>query len=362
MMVKDILLIDSSYPINTRNKRLILTLQKYFNDVSVEYITWNRDCREVDDADKNMSIYNVRSAYGNLFNKLIHLGGYYRFLRKYNELKRPKIIVASHWDMLFLASLMKQKGQYLIYEDLDIPTIGNRYLLKLLQWLENIALKKTDAIVFASRFFKPLYASFMGKTFVLENKPIQNPLRVSHVEDDSNFTIAYIGLVRYADVLKNLIDAVRDNKNISLRFHGEGQDLDLLKKYAAGSTNIFFTGRYEISSLPRLYSTTDLVWAAYPNKDYNVKYAISNKFHESIAYQVPCIYAEKTCLGELVLEKNLGYIVDPYDKDAIKSCILQVLNNRKDLETKKQSLILYGREEKGWDEQFLPIMDYVKSL
>lgn len=358
-----VLLIDSSYPINTRNKRLIVSLKRYLQNASIEYIAWNRDGREIAYSDTEMCIYDVNSAYGNLLSKLFHLIGYYYFLRKNNNLKRPDVIIASHWDMLFLSSLLKKKGQVLIYEDLDIPTAKKNYLLKLLQRVEAKALKKTDAIIFASRFFKPLYNSiFTGNKFILENKPMQISQCAAGSRQGNKFNIAYIGLVRYADILKNLIDAVQNNESVSLFFHGEGQDLEQLKKYAAKSSNIFFTGRYEAEQLPQLYANADVVWAAYPNKDYNVKFAISNKFHESIAYHIPCIYAENTLLGDLVIEKNLGYIVNPYSTADIKDCILHIVSDREDLLKKKISLSSYEKFEKGWDEQIQPFLNYLKSL
>lgn len=358
-----VLLIDSSYPINTRNKRLLVSLKRYLHDASIEYIAWNRDGREIAYPDKEMCIYNVRSAYGDLFGKLYHLIGYYYFLRKYNKLKRPNVIIASHWDMLFLTSLMKEKGQILIYENLDIPTAKNSLLLKLLQRIEARALNKTDAIIFASRFFKPLYDSiFVGDKFILENKPMQISQCATVSRHDNKFYIAYIGLVRYADILENLIDAVRNNNSVTLFFHGEGQDLERLKKYADKSSNIYFTGRYEAEQLPQLYANADVVWAAYPNKDYNVKFAISNKFHESIAYHIPCIYADNTLLGNLVVKKNLGYVVNPYCTEDIKNCIQHIVSDREDLLRKKVSLNSYGKIEKGWDEQIQPFLNYLKLL
>ena len=36
-----------------------------------------------------------------------------------------------------------------------------------------------------------------------------------------------------------------------------------------------------------------MVWAAYPNKDYNVKYAISNKFFESLVYEKPTFFSKE---------------------------------------------------------------------
>lgn len=356
------LILDSSYPINTRNKRIVQTLRTYYGDSAVNYVAWNRDDREIVDTDAGMMIYRAKSAYGNLFSKLTHLVGYYSFLKECNRQKNPQIVIASHWDMLFLAALMKKKGQYLIYENLDIPTAACRGVRKILEQIERWALKRTDAIVFASRFFEPLYTFFPGKKFVLENKPLQIFPSSPIAKNTESFVISYIGLVRYADILKNLIDAIRERKNVFLFLHGEGQDLADLKKYAENCSNVAFTGRYEGKDLPRLYAGADLVWAAYPNKDYNVKYAISNKFHESIAYHVPCVYAKETKLGDFVSEKNIGYVVDPYNVADINRIIDYVLEHREDLSVKKQALERYEGEESGWNEQFQPIVEFLDVL
>lgn len=362
MISLSFLILDSSFPINTRNKRIVQTLRAYYGDSAVNYVAWNRDERDIVDADEGMMVYSAKSAYGNLFSKLAHMVGYYSFLKECNSKKNPKVIIASHWDMLFLAALMKKKSQYLIYENLDIPTAASLGIRKILEQIERWALKRTDAIVFASRFFKPLYASFSGEKFVLENKPLQIFPSPSVAKNVENIIISYIGLVRYADILKNLIDAVRGRKNVFLYLHGEGQDLSELKKYAQDCNNIKFTGRYEGNELPRLYAGADLVWAAYPNKDYNVKYAISNKFHESIAYHVPCVYAKETLLGDFVSEKNIGYVVDPYNVSDINRIIDYVLEHRSDLLVKKQALKQYAGQEMGWNEQFQPIIEYLNLL
>lgn len=357
-----ILLIDSSYPINTRNIRIIQTLQKYFGDNSVKNIAWNRDGRYITNKNDDSLIYCVKSAYGNPVSKVIHMVGYFFFIKKINKQIAPKIIIASHWDILFLASLIKRKEQHLIYENLDIPTANNTFLRKLFECIERLALEKTDAIIFASRFFKPLYNSFLKEKFVLENKPLK-VLPVLHVTRNTEILIiSYIGLIRYAEILKNLIDAIRERKNVYLYLHGEGQDLITLKKYAHNSSNIFFTGRYETEKLPQLYAEADIVWAAYPNKDYNVKYAISNKFHESIAYQVPCIYAKETYLGDFVEDKKIGYTVNPYDVNEVNKLIDYILENRSDVLDKRHTLALYGKQEENWEMQFQPIKNYLDTL
>ena len=361
--LKMILLIDSSYPINTRCAKILSTLKLKFPDCKVEFVTWNRDKRVVLKEDKCMSIYSKPSTYGHPFKKFINLLGYYRFLRRCVAEKHPRVLIASHWDMLLLASFLKKEDQILVYDNLDIPTSGNRLLLKVFQRIEHFSLKKVDAIIFASRFFSDLYMNFHKKKILIENKPMHTLLNRSVEKiEHTGLVISYIGIVRYIDILQNLVDAVRNNLSVTLNIHGEGPDLNLLRKYAKGETNIHFTGRFEQKDLPELYGKSDLIWASYPNKDYNVKYAISNKFHESIAFKIPGVFSNKTMLGEFIFRKGIGFMVDPYSIESIKSLINNILNNKILLDDVVRKISNYSEIYKSWDEEFLVFESYLKHL
>jgi len=362
-MKKTFLLIDSFYPINSRNIKLAETIKKTYINNSINIIAWNRENRTVDVNETNYYLYQKFSPAGKLTKKLLNLIGFAKYIKSINKQIHPAILIASHWDMLFILSFIKKKDQILIYENLDIPTANNRIILFILQLIEKYALKKTDAIIFASRFFQPLYSFYKRNTFILENKPLQeNQIEILPQISKKKLIVSYIGLVRYLDIMKNLVDAVIRFDNIELYIHGDGQDLEALKNYAANYENIHFTGRYEMKDLPYLYANSDIVWAAYPNKDYNVKYAISNKYHESIEYNTPCIFSEKTLLGEWIEEKGLGITVNPYDTNNIISILKKNCENNSFLLNIKKNLFAYSKEEKSWDQQFLPIRNYINSL
>lgn len=366
-MSNTFIVIDSSYPINTRNEKLVYSLKQAFPHISIISIAWNRDGRQICDKDKNMPIYNKKSVYGKAVHKLINLFGYYKFLTRCNKQYMPKVIIASHWDMLLLAALFKRKKQLLIYENLDIPTSKSVLLLSVLRWIENLSLKRTAMIIFASRFFVDLYGNFKGKKIVLENKPFisHSSLKrnIFHKKEKSDaLVLSYIGLVRYADILKNLIDAIKDNNKIILNIHGEGQDLEIVKKYANECHNVNFSGRYEQKDIENLYLSSDVIWASYPNKDFNVKYAISNKFHESLEYKVPCIFSNKTKLGDFVQSNHLGFIVDPYSVESISLLLCDLVANQNILDNVKQNIYHYSKQEQSWSEDFAVVVKYIKSL
>lgn len=363
-MNENILLVDSFYPINTRNDKIITSLRNAYPLSIIHVVAWNREERVLDLPEGiTYHIYTRKSPGGKLFKKALNLKGYYSFFKKINKEVRPKLLIASHWDMLFFAVLCKGRQQVLLYDNLDIPSAPSILLLWVMKYIERMSIKYVDIVVFASRFYQPLYRYNHSFQFVLENKPVVEP-EIKSVLSSSHtpIIISFIGVVRYIEILRNLVDAVKGNDNIMLYFHGDGHSLEALRKYSQGMANIFFTGRYKHFDLERLYNTSDIVWAAYPNLDYNVKYAISNKFHESLFYGVPCIFSDKTKLGDLVKEECIGFVVDPYDVNSIKQTLLHLLHDYSKLEEVKRNMNVYALNEKSWEEEFLQIKTVINQF
>lgn len=361
-MKASFLLIDSTYPINTRNDKVLGSLREMFPDSAVNVVTWNRDQRPQREDWVPTHLYHRPSPYGKSIKKLKNMVGYYRFVKKLNESLKPSIIIASHWDMLIIGALMKKDSQVLIYENLDIPKSSNKIVLTILQWIEKTALRKTDIAIFASRFYEPLYPQTNFDKIVVENKPIDirshvRPLR----EESTDLIVSYIGGVRYVSILKNLVDAVKKVSGVRLEVHGEGYQLEELIAYAARNEKITFTGRYEYQTIGRLYDSADVVWAVYPNDDHNVKYAISNKFHESLQYGVPCIYAWQTKLGDMVCQSKIGFTVNPYSSDDIARLLEYLRDNRSTLAQAVEHNREFLSKELSWREEIAPLVSMIQA-
>lgn len=354
-MPNTFVLIDCSYPINTRNQKIIESIHKEFKDSHIYVITWDRenDCVEIPN---NYFVYKRQARLGNAVEKLKGMKGFKKFIGSILNKLNPSVIIASHWSNLILTANFKKTNQKLIYENLDIPT-GSWPIRFVSSFLEKIALKKTDLIIHASRFFQPLYSPSIQQ-IVLENKPTFEP-NYRGQTSNKKLTIAYIGSVRYKEILTNLIDAIKDNENVILYIHGSGEDYKVLKDYAFSYKNIIFTGRYSYDKIVSLYHGADLIWAAYPNKDYNVVYAISNKFHESLFVGVPGIFSSNTKLGEYVEENKLGFTVDPYSVESIKDLISLNLDNHENYNTILDSMRKYRLTQKSWDEDFKQMLNYI---
>lgn len=347
-------MIDTSIPINTRNMKIIDSLKNYYHDSEIFVISWNRDDYKgiIPDYYK---VYNKASEYGKPIQKLLNILGFRRFLIKELTLIQPDIIIASHWDSLLIVPSNLQSKPMLIYENLDVPT-GSFMVRKVIKQLEFLKLKKTNLIIHASRFFKDLYPLSVPQ-IILENKSTFSFDRIEP-ERRERLTFSYIGSVRYREILENFLTAATSFRSIDVKVFGGGKDLNYLKNKFEGK-NVSFYGAYKFHEIPYIYAKSDVVWAAYPNKDYNVIYAISNKFHESLACGVPCIFSENTKLGEFVNDNKIGFIVDPYSINSIKSLISSIIEKKYDLLEYRDLLTTFCKKETSWNDDFNEIIEFI---
>ena len=355
-----ILLIDDSFPINNRNTKILQSLaQHYGEQASISAITWDREnaCAE---PPKGYHIYKKTSAYGQKFQKLMNMWGYRRFCHEKIKSLKPDVVIASHWNNLLMVPKLDRKRQMFIYENLDAPT--ESYLLrKISTMLERRQMRRTDLTIHASRFYTELYPP-KYRQLVLENKPAFPIASNRDYHPQSPLRIAFIGLLRYPEILSVLIDAVRGDERFQLFFHGDGHARKTLEEHAEGETNMFFTGRYAYEDVADLYQQTDVVWAAYPNKDFNVKYAISNKFHESLAFGIPTIYAEHTRLSDLVQQECIGMVVDPYSVQSVKTLLDFIATHTKNLEEMSENMRAFHQKQSSWAENFKHVTDQIDQF
>lgn len=163
--------------------------------------------------------------------------------------------------------------------------------------------------------------------------------------------------------MKNLLFSIQGNSNIEVYLIGKGAEnykfKDLIQKQ--NLKNIFMIDEYKYEEIKRFYLNTDLIWAVYPNKDYNVKFAISNKFFESILFEKPCFFAKYTLLGDFVEKNNIGIVVDPYDTEEIKKKI-EKLNEKTILELQENIKKYKKEKDLYWENQEVKLLEFINRV
>lgn len=359
--MKKILLVDGIYPPNTRSRRILKTLEK---KNKTEFCLWDRNKKSVVNLNYRY-VYCSDEGYGNRMKKLFGIPYYYKYIKKVLKEYEPDILIASQWDMLILCSLLKNKKQKLVYENIDMPTSKNKIILIILKMLEKIYIKNVDGIIYASRFFKDNYKKNKIKELILENKPTK--FLISDKKDrytSNKIKLAFIGTLRYFFVLEKLINSAKKyEKELEVLLIGEGPDEKKLKELVEKNAqkNIIFFGKYEYEDISKFYNISDLIWAVYPSEDYNVKYAISNKFHESIIFEKPGLFSKKTLLGEYVSKNNIGLTIEI---DEIDILLEKICKNKINFNAIKHSIKEYKMKNPNlfWEDDEKKLIEFIKEL
>lgn len=348
-----ILLLCDQYPLPPRIINMKNSIQKYYPKSEITIFAWNRNSTKISEEDVISLDMNI--GYGNQIKKILYLPKVYFFIKKLSKNKKFSILHAIDFELMFLSSIIKTEEK-LVYEVYDIKFLANRVLNTIRYLVEKRSVnRKVDAVIFASPYFKNYYdenSYSIHNYIVVNNKPIFHEM----IDKDSGYmnpytkeiqkkiVISFVGLLRYPEILKKLMNVINKQENILLLFAGSGPAREELEKHAKAikMSNLIFTGRYSNIDLKSIYDVTDAIWAAYPNNDLNVKYAVSNKYFESQLFKRKIIVSDNTYLGNEVASKGLGLCVDPYSEEDIRRVILSI---------SKLKYISPINEEKFWQNE-----------
>ena len=259
------------------------------------------------------------------------------------ETIQPSIIYAEGLDTLIIAGKYKENHECRVfYEVADLreafivkpKKITDKIVTGLIANREKRAFKNVDYLVVTSpKFYEAHYNELIEKKKVLfiPNAPDEKVFAKYKKKSDGDFTVGFIGGIRYLDQMKMLVDA-SVSVGCKVLFAGAGgtsNEYNEILEYCKEKDNVVFTGRYNYEEeIAELYSRVDCVYSVYDADNPNVRIALPNKLYESIYCDLPIIVAKGTYLSELVESMGVGIAVNHKSKDELVS-VLQKLKNDK---------------------------------
>ncbi len=262
-------------------------------------------------------------------------------LAKLEELK-PNVIYAEGLDTLIIAGKYKQNHDVrIVFEVADLrenyitkpKKAVDRAITAVLLRREKKAFQNVDFLVVTSpKFYDMHYNTLISKEKMLfiPNAPDAEVFK-NYKKHEGDFTVGFIGGIRYLDQMKMLVDAAGE-AGCKVLFAGSGgttSDYEQIQAYCHGKDYVSFTGRYDYNSqIAGLYGRVDCVFAVYDADNPNVRIALPNKLYESILCELPIIVAKGTYLEELVHEWGVGVSVGHKDKRKLVEVLRKLMSNR----------------------------------
>ena len=261
---------------------------------------------------------------GRLITSFIFQNKALRYLRE----SQPVVIYCTGFDSLRSAYKFKKNNKAkIVYEVSDLrddflgqnSSIIRRVIGHKLVSLERRYIKDISLMVITSpEFFNKHYYKFIDRSNVLfiPNIPKQSFFENYRHKDGGDFTIGFIGGIRYLEQMKLMVDAV-GIAGCNGFFAGGAFEPDSereLRKYCSGKSNISILGRYDYDKdIASLYGKADCIYAVYDADNANVRMALPNKLYEAIVCELPIIVAKGTYLAYVVEKLGVGVAVNHKD-------------------------------------------------
>lgn len=345
--MKKVAMIIARIP-NPRTLKRIKVLEDNF---SISLLYWDRDLKvketfEINEKNEVAQIL-VKAPQGRPLARIIPLTRFFYFC--INELKSisPDIIHAENLDMLLIAYIYKKIYNHntkIVYEVADLPKYSFyrkinsvKALISIgLQYLEKKLIKSISKLILTSPYFWDKYFSkFVGedKYLFIPNAPYKELFSKYTKKSHENFTIGFIGSVRYVEQLKMLIDAIDElDKGIKLFVAGSGPGYKEILDYSKDKTFVEIYGPYNYEKeVVELYERVDCIYSVYDTKLHNVRIALPNRLYESIVCEIPIIGAKGTVLGKFIEDNKIGFTVNSNDKEELKNKLLSLIESEKKL-------------------------------
>lgn len=328
------------------NPRMLKRIKTLENNFEITLIYWDRGLTEKESFEinpkHNIRKIQVKSPQGKPIKRIIPLIKYMFSAIKVLKYEKPDIIHAGNIDMLFIAAFYKKiinNEIKIVYEVADLPKYAfvkktrspKTMLARFIQYIEKKLTSKISKIVLTSPFFWDEYFSKFiekDKYLFIPNAPLKKVFNKYEKKHHDNFTVGFIGSVRYVDQLKMLIDAVDElNEDINILIAGSGPGYKEILEYSKNKDFVEIYGPYNYEKeIVNLYEEVDCIYSVYDTRFNNVKIALPNRLYESIVCSIPIIGAKGTMLGKFIEENQIGATVDAYDKEELKEVLINLVN------------------------------------
>jgi glycosyltransferase involved in cell wall biosynthesis len=263
-------------------------------------------------------------------NYLKRLTIYFRGIKKVVSLyKKEKNILyyAFGLDLAMFLRLFVQKQQYL-YEEADLVQTyhSNKIVTKLLNCIDRKIISDSLHTILTSEGYLQYHfpnGAYPKNVTIVPNKlnpAILNYSAKKSKTDMTHLRFAFVGGARF-DSIDHFVEVFIENFP-QHEFHFYGPVEPRMNRFAEKYENVFYHGRFQNpDDLAGIYGSIDILLCAYDYRFANVRYAEPNKLYEAIYFEKPIIVSKSTFLSEKVSKLNIGYIIDPFDDNAIKQFV-----------------------------------------
>lgn len=299
-------------------------LQKYIDFLTeigedFQVLGWNRGVEEV--RKPKHEYFNLKAAYGMHYYNIINKLRWFLFIFKYliKHKKKYHIVHACDFDTalpVYLAKILTKKRMIFDIFDWMSDESKKGVIYWVIGILERKVFEKADYAIICEPERRMQISVVKDGVLVMPNIPTIRLVEISSIAEEISsqkksyhLILSYVGVFDSDRGLENLLDLLKDNKNIYLNIAGFGHLENNIKLFAKKYDNIKFWGKVDYNQGLNIMKNSDLIIAMYYTASPEHKFAAPNKYYEGLYLGVPIVTTEKTLVGEKVTKYNTGFSI-----------------------------------------------------
>jgi hypothetical protein len=286
--------------------------EKYLSTIDCDYdvIFWNRHNVEEKTSAQNQFVFNYSIDEGK--SKLSKLIGYLKFRafakRILQKADYDGVIVFTTSAGILLKDVLRKnyKNKYIV--DVRDYTLENNSLF--LEYEKQLINNSFFTVISSKGYLKflPYYDHYVltHNNLTIDEKRLQ---RFRDKKKNGNaIVISYIGLIRFHDQNKRIIDTFGGDDRFIVRFIGK--DAFALKEYCEQRMvkNVELIDWFPPEKTLDYYYETDIICNLYGNHTPLLDYALSNKLYYAALLHIPILVCPDTFMAEISTEYGFGYV------------------------------------------------------
>ena len=279
--------------------------------IEYEIIYWDRSLKIKDGSRKtnesNLHIFNLASKEQRKpYKKIIDFYRFSKFVRgivKQQNYDKLIILTTMTGIVLFPELLGKYKKKYIFdYRDASYEYIKPFYMI-----LSKIIHNSYFTSISSKGFLNilPKDENYILAHNITNYKTNKERERLQK----DKYRIGYIGGLRSSVYMKKLVDIFAEDPRFEFVVHGGGNNLQELREYSKGFSNVSFTGFYSETEKEFLLKEIDIICYNYP-ESFNHNIALANKYYDGLIEGIPLLGNIKTYSGKLIESNSIGISLD----------------------------------------------------
>jgi glycosyltransferase involved in cell wall biosynthesis len=271
----------------------------------------------------------------------------------FGKLKRVMIFYDSRELYGFLAGLNERK-----------------FVQSFWKTVEKVFIKHVDHIITTGDMDSDVLNEMYGvtNTVVLKNLPrfykpaqqtdLRNQLGISNDKK----ILLYQGVILKGRGIEKIFDILPDMSEFVFVLIGGGEFEDYYKNLAVERKvidQVLFIGKFNQENLPKLTLSADVGIALIENISKSYYYALPNKLFEYIMAEVPVIVSSLPQMKEIVDKYNVGFAVDPNNKDELITALKNLTSDEIQYKKFKQNCNR-ASDELNWENEVGNLLELLK--